>query len=74
MSAVATHEPRVGRPEGDSAEPPAARLFEPKGPTLEDAILATWAELSTSDRVACPVCGGAMSRTNGCQACGSELS
>ena len=45
MSAVATRE--RGRPglERGSAEPPAQRLFEPKGPTLEAAILATWRDL-----------------------------
>jgi hypothetical protein len=73
MTAVATREPHVGRPESDSPEPPASRLFEPQGPTLEDAILATWEELRLSDRTRCPVCSGEMTRASGCSACGSDL-
>jgi hypothetical protein len=73
MSAVATRAPDLRRREADSARPPAQRLFEPQGPTLEDAILATWSELVTADRATCPICSGEMSRANGCEACGSEL-
>jgi hypothetical protein len=75
MSSVATRErgPGADVPESGPAEPPAQRLFEPQGPRLEDAILATWDELVDRGRTACPVCGGTMARTNGCEACGSEL-
>jgi hypothetical protein len=61
MSAVATR------------EPPVERLFEPKGPTLEDRIVAAWDELIAAGHVSCPVCGSEMSRTSGCESCGSEL-
>jgi len=73
MTAVATRDPRVRPPESGSAEPPAARLFEPSGPTLEDAIVATWDELAAAGHATCPVCSGEMSRANGCETCGSEL-
>ena len=70
MSAVATRE----RPRSGSAQPPASRLFEPQGPTLEDAIVATWDELVSDGCTGCPVCGsGEMSPATGCEACGSEL-
>jgi hypothetical protein len=72
MGAVATQEPRFRRPELDSAEPPVQRLFEPQGPTLEDAILATWQELATAAHAVCPVCAGELSAT-GCASCGSQL-
>jgi hypothetical protein len=54
-------------------EPSADRLFEPKGPTLEDRIVAAWDELTASGRVSCPLCDSEMSRTRGCETCGSEL-
>jgi hypothetical protein len=73
MTAVATREPRVRSPEGDSADPPTRRLFEPQGPTLEEAILATWDELVSADHATCPVCSADMSRTSGCETCGSQL-
>jgi hypothetical protein len=74
MSAVATREPDMRVPESGSAEPPTPRLFEPQGPTLEDRILATWDELVSGASAPCPVCGGEMSRADGCDSCGSELS
>jgi hypothetical protein len=75
MTAVATREREVTAPrDRGSAEPPAQRLFEPKGPTLEDAIIATWRELAGAERTACPVCSAEMSRAGTCSACGSELS
>jgi hypothetical protein len=73
MTAVATRESHAREREVDSAERPAPRLFEPHGATLEDAILATWDELMSSDHATCPVCSGEMSRTSGCDSCGSEL-
>jgi hypothetical protein len=73
MSAVATREHGVRHREGESAEPPAQRLFEPQGPTLEDAILAAWDELMGADHATCPVCSGEMSRMSGCETCGSTL-
>ena len=73
MSAVATRRPRAQEPELDSAAPPAQRLFEPQGPTLEDSILAVWQELSNADHATCPVCSGQMTRAGGCASCGTEL-
>ena len=55
MNPVATREPAAA--ERGSAELPAPRLFEPQGPTLEGAILATWHELATAGEATCPVCG-----------------
>jgi hypothetical protein len=73
MTAVATRHRDVRQPDSRSAEPPAKRLFEPQGPTLEDAILATWDELASADRATCPVCSREMSRASGCNGCGSQL-
>jgi hypothetical protein len=73
MSAVATRERAPGSVERGSAEPPAQRLFEPQGPTLEDSILATWQDLTSTDRATCPVCSGEITRANGCSTCGTEL-
>jgi hypothetical protein len=73
MSAVATRERELAGLERGSAEPPAQRLFEPKGPSLEDAILATWRDLTSADRATCPVCSSEMTRASGCPGCGSEL-
>lgn len=73
MSAVATRAASVAHPAARAAEPSADRLFEPKGPTLEDRIVAAWDELTASGHVACPVCSGEMSRTGGCESCDSEL-
>jgi hypothetical protein len=74
MTAVATREHGVRQPDSGSAEPPGQRLFEPQGPTLEDAILATWRELASAARAGCPVCAGELSREDGCASCGSQLS
>jgi hypothetical protein len=73
MGAVATSEPPVARDEGYASELVAGRLFDPQGPTLEDSIVAAWDELTVAGRVKCPVCSGRMSRTGGCESCGSEL-
>jgi hypothetical protein len=73
MGAVATREPPVARDQGEATEPVAEQLFDPQGPTLEDAILAAWDELTEVGNVTCPVCSGKMSRTGGCERCGSEL-
>jgi len=73
MSAVATRERAVGSVERGSAEPPAQRLFEPQGPTLEDSIIAMWRELTNTDRATCPVCSGEMTPASGCSTCGAEL-
>jgi hypothetical protein len=73
MSAVATRERHPGGLERGSAEPPAQRLFEPKGPTLEDSIVATWRDLTNADSATCPVCSGEMSRAGGCTSCGTVL-
>jgi hypothetical protein len=74
MSAVATREPSVRGAERGTAEPPAQRLFDPQGPTLEDSILGTWRELASADRASCPVCSGEMTRAGVCSGCGAELS
>ena len=74
MSAVATRERSLCGVARGSAEPPAQRLFEPQGPTLEDSIIATWRELASAHRVTCPVCSGEMTRVSGCSSCGAELS
>ena len=74
MTAVATRERETRQPAGGSAEPPAKRLFEPQGPTLEDAILATWHELASVEHATCPVCTGELTRATGCAGCGAELS
>ena len=74
MSAVATRERSHGAAERGSAEPPTQRLFEPQGPTLEDAIIATWRELAAAKRTGCPVCSAEMSPAGACPGCGSELS
>jgi hypothetical protein len=73
MTAVATRERGVRQRDSGSDEPPAKRLFEPEGPTLEDAILAAWEELASGDRATCPVCSREMSRASGCNGCGSQL-
>lgn len=73
MTAVATRESHVRHRESELAEPPASRLFEPQGPTLEDTILATWDELVRADHATCPVCSGQLSRASGCDSCGSQL-
>jgi len=73
MAAVATAETHVTDSERDGAEAPTPRLFNPHGPTLEDAILATWEKLATAGQAPCPVCGGEMSHAGGCESCGSEV-
>jgi hypothetical protein len=57
---------------------PEPRLFEPQadqdGVSLEDSILRAWEDLAGSGSVECPVCGGRMRVSAGCEACGSALS
>jgi hypothetical protein len=73
MAAVATAETRVAAPGRDGPDAPT-RLFNPQGPTLEDAIVATWEKLTTDGHAPCPVCAGEMSQAGGgCESCGSEL-
>jgi hypothetical protein len=62
---------RPSRPERS-----AQRLFEPRAGavSLEDQILAAWEDLAGATSAECPVCGGRMRITSGCDACGSELS
>jgi hypothetical protein len=75
MSAVATHRRSALVTDPPAAERPAARLFEPRagGVSLEDKILRTWEDLAGRGDAGCPVCGGRMRVTAGCEACGSEL-
>jgi hypothetical protein len=65
--------PATGR-----SEPPAPRLFEPAadpgGVSLEDSILRVWEDLTGSGGAECPVCGGRMRVSAGCDGCGSDLS
>ncbi len=68
--AVATESALTERP---PTEAPAPRLFEPGGSTLEDTVLGVWEDLVTIGRAECPVCGGSMDRTAGCESCGAEL-
>jgi hypothetical protein len=57
---------------------PEPRLFEPQADprkvSLEDVILRAWEDLAGSGSVECPVCGGRMRVSAGCESCGSELS
>ena len=73
MGALATREAPVTRSEAEVDVPSAPRLFEPQGPTLEDRIVAAWDELTAAGRATCPVCSGEMTRSGGCEDCGSEL-
>jgi hypothetical protein len=73
MAAVATAEMRGSGPGRDGGEAPTPRLFNPQGPTLEDAIVATWEKLVADGHAPCPVCAGELSRGDGCESCGSEL-
>jgi hypothetical protein len=73
MTAVATAQTSARDRASDISKPPAPRLFEPQGPTLEDAIVATWDELAAAGHATCPVCSGEMSRIGGCESCGAEL-
>jgi hypothetical protein len=72
MAAVATREPAVA--ERPPARTPEERLFEPGGWTLEDVVLGLWDELVTSGRAECPVCGGSIAPSAGCESCGAALS
>ena len=63
MSAVATREPSVrGAERGTAERTRRSGCSTPRGRRLEDSILATWEELASADRAACPVCGGEMTR------------
>ncbi len=72
MAAVATSEPALAEP--PTAKAPAPRLFEPGGTTLEDLVLGVWDELVAEGRAECPVCGGWIAPSAGCESCGAELS
>jgi hypothetical protein len=52
----------------------AARLFEAGARSLEAVVLERWDELVASGRAECPVCGGCLQASAGCDGCGSELS
>jgi hypothetical protein len=73
MTSVATAETRVPGTGRGGADAPGPRLFEPAGPTLEDAIVATWEELASAGHATCPVCAGELARGGACGTCGSEL-
>ena len=69
--AVATREPL--RAHEAEAEGRSSRLFEPRGATLEDAILRVWDDLLANGRADCPVCTAPIAPAGRCEACGSEL-
>ncbi len=75
MSAVATRRRSSLVTDPPAAERPEPRLFEPRagGVSLEDSILRTWEDLIGGDGTGCPVCGGRMRVSAGCDACGSAL-
>ena len=73
MSALATESKQNGLT-ADEMGRSAARLFEPSGWTLEDAILGVWEDLTAGNPAECPVCHGSMRVSSGCESCGSELS
>jgi hypothetical protein len=56
---------------------PEPRLFEPQADpsevSLEDVVLRAWEDLAGSGVVECPVCGGRMRASAGCESCGSDL-
>jgi hypothetical protein len=58
----------------DATTERSARLFEPKGLTLEDMILGAWEDLVAGSPAECPVCGGKMRVASGCDSCGADLS
>jgi hypothetical protein len=72
--AVATHTPAHAAHVEEPRTAGSARLFEPRGESLEDVVLAAWEDLAAGRRADCPVCGGSMSMVDGCGDCGSELS
>jgi hypothetical protein len=49
------------------------RLFDPRRPTLEDAVNRAWGDLVDTGTAKCPVCGGEL-QVAGCSSCGSQLS
>ena len=73
MSATATttHSPELTI---DATTERSARLFEPKGLTLEDTILGAWEDLLAGGPAECPVCGGTLRAASGCGGCGADLS
>ena len=76
MAAIATSAREAFLTHPPAAERSAPRLFEPAGGhevSLEDSILGVWEDLVATARAECPVCGGALRRDSGCEACGSEL-
>jgi hypothetical protein len=70
--AVATRERTTVEQPQPAGSP--SRLFEPGGATLEDSILRLWGELVAEGSAECPVCGGPMAASGGCEGCGAELS
>jgi hypothetical protein len=70
--AVATREPV--RAHEAEAEGRSSRLFEPRGATLEDAIIRVWDDLLADGRAPCPVCSAQIAAAGSCEACGSQLS
>ena len=74
MSAVAESPARFHDPPATAR--PAPRLIEPPGGevSLEDSILGVWEDLTRRGDAGCPVCGGLMHASAGCESCGSGLS
>jgi tRNA(Ile2) C34 agmatinyltransferase TiaS len=69
-AATATHSPELTI---DATTERSARLFEPKGLTLEDLVLGAWEDLVAGGPAECPVCGGRMRAAGGCDSCGADL-
>lgn len=69
--AVATRERTMAERPQPARSP--SRLFEPGEATLEASILRLWDELVADGRADCPVCGGPMVASGGCERCGAEL-
>jgi hypothetical protein len=77
VGAVATAAQVDEPPATGRSTSPEPRLFEPQadpgGVSLEDVILRAWEDLAGSGSVECPVCGGRMRASAGCETCGADL-
>ncbi len=58
---------RLGSPE-------VRQLSQPRRPTLDERISATWSGLVENGSAECPLCNGELRAADGCTGCGSQLS